>query len=53
MLFLGLEGSKQPQEFGANAHFGGRFSATSLFGLVPAVLAGVVGKDALTRAAQG
>ena len=27
MLFLGLEGSKQPQEFGANAHFGGRFSA--------------------------
>lgn len=28
---------------------GGRFSATSLFGLVPAVLAGVVLKDALDR----
>lgn len=27
VLFLGLEGSKQPQDFGANAHFGGRFSA--------------------------
>lgn len=27
ILFLGLEGSKQPQDFGANAHFGGRFSA--------------------------
>jgi hypothetical protein len=27
MLFFGLEGSKQPQEFGANAHFGGRLSA--------------------------
>ena len=26
-LFLGLEGSKQPQEFGVNAHFGGRFAA--------------------------
>ena len=34
------------------ADIGGRFSATSLFGLVPAVLAGVVGKDALTRAEQ-
>ncbi len=31
---------------------GGRFSATSLFGLVPAVLAGVVSKDALERAEQ-
>jgi hypothetical protein len=27
MLFFGLEGSKQPQDFGANAHFGGRLSA--------------------------
>jgi hypothetical protein len=26
-LFLGLEGSKQPQDFGVNAHFGGRFHA--------------------------
>lgn len=26
-LFLGLEGSKQPQDYGVNAHFGGRFSA--------------------------
>ncbi len=26
-LFLGLEGSKQPQEYGVNAHFGGRFAA--------------------------
>jgi hypothetical protein len=26
-LFLGLEGSKQPQDFGVNAHFGGRFAA--------------------------
>jgi len=25
-LFLGLEGSKQPQDFGVNAHFGGRSS---------------------------
>ena len=26
-LFGGLEGSKQPQDFGVNAHFGGRFHA--------------------------
>ena len=26
-LFLGLEGSKQPQDYGVNAHFGGRFAA--------------------------
>lgn len=26
-VFLGLEGSKQPQDFGVNAQFGGRFSA--------------------------
>ncbi len=26
-LFLGLEGSKQPQDYGINAHFGGRFAA--------------------------
>jgi len=26
-LFLGLNGSKQPQEFGVNAHFGGQFAA--------------------------
>ncbi len=26
-LFMGLEGSKQPQDFGVNAHFGGRFAA--------------------------
>ncbi|MDA1014682.1 MAG: hypothetical protein O3A00_09555 [Planctomycetota bacterium] len=25
-VFIGLEGSKQPQEFGVNAHFGGRTS---------------------------
>lgn len=34
------------------ADIGGRFSAVSLFGLVPAVLAGVVIKDALQRVAQ-
>jgi len=26
-VFLGLDGSKQPQDFGVNAHFGGRFAA--------------------------
>ncbi len=26
-LFLGLEGAKQPQDYGVNAHFGGRFAA--------------------------
>jgi hypothetical protein len=32
-FFLGLEGSKQPQDFGVNAHFGGRFDVNSGFAL--------------------
>ena len=35
-LFVGLEGSKQPQDFGVNAHFGGRFQANLGLPLVPA-----------------
>ena len=38
--------------FRNRADIGGRFSATSLFGLVPAILAGVQGKDAIARAEQ-
>jgi Family of unknown function (DUF6666) len=33
-LFLGLDGSKQPQDFGVNAHFGGRFSVNYGFALL-------------------
>jgi hypothetical protein len=34
-LFGGLEGSKQPQDFGVNAHFGGRFHANMGLPLLP------------------
>lgn len=33
-VFLGLDGSKQPQDFGVNAHFGGRFSVNYGFPLL-------------------
>ena len=35
-LFAGLEGSKQPQDFGVNANFGGRFQANLGLPLVEA-----------------
>lgn len=34
-LFMGLEGSKQPQDFGVNANFGGRFHANLGLPLLP------------------
>jgi hypothetical protein len=34
-LFVGLEGSKQPQDFGVNAHFGGRLHANLGLPLLP------------------
>ncbi len=34
-IFLGLEGSKQPQDFGTNANFGGRFALNWGFPLIP------------------
>ena len=34
-IFVGLEGSKQPQDFGINANFGGRFALNWGFPLVP------------------
>jgi hypothetical protein len=43
-LFLGLDGSKQPQDFGVNAHFGGRFAVNFGFPLIEELgLGGQVG----------
>jgi hypothetical protein len=36
-LFAGLEGSKQPQDFGVNAHFGGRFHANMGIPILPSI----------------
>lgn len=52
----GLETLAKAEDFRAiwlnRADIGGRFSATSLFGLVPAVLCGVSAKDAIARSEQ-
>jgi hypothetical protein len=40
-LFVGLEGSKQPQEFGVNAHLGGRASANWAMPLIEEIGLGV------------